>query len=169
MGRYLEVADFPEQEIRNQLGMLEQLYEKHFQRPLMDKEDSLFRLLQQVRDSEIEFSATIARLQESYEDRYQPEANQAMEHFLARLDSLNASADDYERCIDELRQHYTSRFGVQYRNDTADLRAEVCSLAEETATCEREMQEQLIGLTRLIVKTQEGLARINEMRDRLSN
>jgi hypothetical protein len=75
----------PDQEIRGQVMLLEQLYEKRYQRPLMDKEDSLFRLLNQVRDSQPEFAETIVRLQRNYERQYRPGPRDALEALAERL------------------------------------------------------------------------------------
>jgi hypothetical protein len=64
--------------------MLEQLYEKRYQRPLMDKEDSLFRLLNRCAIRSPDFAATIARLQ-SYERQYRPMPQEALAALTERL------------------------------------------------------------------------------------
>lgn len=168
VSKYLEVADFPEQEIRKQLTMLEQLYEEHFQRPLMDKEDSLFRLLQQVRDSEAEFSSTIERLQESYENQYRPEAGRALDRFLARLDALDISANEFEDCINAMKAHYRARFGSEVHERSNAIGNEVRQLGDEFTALEGELQNQLVSLTRLITRSQEGLRNIQALQERLS-
>lgn len=129
--RYLEMADFPDHEIRNQVVLLEQLYEKRYQRPLMDKEDSLFRLLNQVRNSEPEFARTIARLQQSYERQYRPGPHEALQALLERLRQPESAEHELAECIDALRQLGLERFGQSFSTEADALRERIRALLDE--------------------------------------
>jgi len=131
--RYLEMADFPDHEIRNQVMLLEHLYEKRYQRPLMDKEDSLFRLLNQVRNSEPEFAETIARLQQSYERQYRPGPQEALLALLERLRQPETGERDLAECIEALQALGMERFGRRLSPDADALRERIRALIEEPA------------------------------------
>lgn len=128
--RYLEMADFPDHEIRNQVMLLEQLYEKRYHRPLMDKEDSLFRLLNQVRNSEPEFAATIARLQQSYERQYRPGPQEALQALLERLRQPESGEQELLESIEALQDLCLERFGYRSSPDADLLRERIRALLD---------------------------------------
>lgn len=129
--RYLEMADFPDHEIRNQVMLLEQLYEKRYHRPLMDKEDSLFRLLNQVRNSEPEFARTITRLQQSYERQYRPGPHEAMHLLLERLRQPESTEQDLYECIEALQDLALERYGQRFSAEAEALRQRIRALLDE--------------------------------------
>jgi flagellar biosynthesis protein FlhG len=129
--RYLELADFSDQEIRNQVMLLEQLYEKRYHRPLMDKEDSLFRLLNQVRDSQPEFADAIARLQLNYERQYRPGPRDAILALADRLKQPETTEQEFSDCIETLRGLFAERFGHPYTVADLSLRDEIKALLQE--------------------------------------
>jgi len=123
--------------------MLEQLYEKRYQRPLMDKEDSLFRLLNQVRDSEAEFAATIARLQQSYERQYRPMPQEALAALTERLRQPEIEEQEVAQCIEALHSLYEDRFAHRYAGGDRALRERVSTLADELAAREAARRDTL--------------------------
>ena len=123
--------------------MLEQLYEKRYQRPLMDKEDSLFRLLNQVRDSEADFASTIARLQQSYERQYRPMPQEALAALTERLRQPEVEEQDVAQCIEALHSLYEDRFARRYIAEDRALRERVGALATELASREAARRDTL--------------------------
>ena len=97
----------------------------------MDKEDSLFRLLNQVRNSEPEFAETIARLQQSYERQYRPGPQEALLALLERLRQPETGERDLAECIEALQALGMERFGRRLSPDADALRERIRALIEE--------------------------------------
>jgi flagellar biosynthesis protein FlhG len=165
--KYLELADFPDQEIRNQVMMLETLYEKKHHRPLMDTEDNLFRLLNQVRDSEPEFADAISRLQTSYEQAYKHPVNKVVHDLVSRLQHPGVEEQVVLECVEQLKTIYEQRFDKTLSLPDEKLRHKVQSLVEAIRKREAQLQEKIALLTEDLSHSSSALDELQEILSRL--
>jgi len=84
-----------------------------------------------VRNSEPDFAATIARLQQSYERQYRPGPQETLAALTERLSQPETQEHDVAECIEALRLFYEQRFGQQYAPERQTMREHVATLVAE--------------------------------------
>jgi hypothetical protein len=147
--------------------LLEQLYEKRYQRPLMDKEDSLFRLLNQVRHSEPEFADAISRLQRNYERQFSPGPQEALGWLMHRLRQPGVREDDFVDCIETLRHAFAENFGRSYTVPDLELRAKANELIGGILERETSRQATLAVIASEIEQSSSAQERLQQFLDEL--
>lgn len=144
--RALEIRDFPEKELHDLVLTLESLYERRYDQPVRDLEDSVVKLLADVGDSEKEVLELVRRLRTSYERQFRKDLIDARAELFKTIQREDFSESDFDALIQTIKDVYEGRFGKPYEDENDPRIIEIRDTLKRMAEQESNLRN---GLTRL--------------------
>ncbi|MGD8642655.1 MAG: P-loop NTPase [Chromatiales bacterium] len=155
--RFLELEDYPRAEIRHLAMLLEDLYEKRYQRPIHGLESSVMRLFAHAADSEERVMQLAEQLRAHYLARFGKRLYEPASEVLSEARAEKLSRSELGQLVRDLAEIYEQRFGH------SALGAAGLSEVDELR---REVQSAITDQRRILGELERILARLDGLRGR---
>ncbi|NOY67441.1 MAG: P-loop NTPase [Gammaproteobacteria bacterium] len=145
--RYLEMQNFPDNEIRDLIFTLESLYEKRYQRPVREIDDRIINVLSEIHGSKEKTIELTSQLRKSYRRQFNEDIFDPINELLDKINQEDFTENQFDTIMESLKHTYRNRFDKDYEDENDLLLKQARDLTKQMMKQEQRLHEDFIQLS----------------------